>query len=97
MERKTLYCVYLLECGDGSYYCGIAADMDKRLKQHTAGTASKYTRGRRPVTVLVRTGYWYTRAMAQKLEKAMKKLPKQEKPNQVARLTPPSKQVLKQQ
>ncbi len=97
MKGENLYCVYLLECCDGSYYCGIAADMDKRLKQHTAGTASKYTRGRRPVTVLVRTGNWYSRAMAQKLERAIKKLPKHEKPIQVARLSQPGQQVSKRQ
>ena len=93
MKRETLYCVYLLECRDGSYYCGIAADMGRRLEQHTAGTASKYTRGRRPVTVLVRTGYWYSRAMAQKLERAIKKLPKHEKPANVTKLPQPGQQV----
>ena len=43
------YIVYILECGDGSLYTGITNNPEKRLKAHNAGTASKYTRTRRPV------------------------------------------------
>lgn len=41
--------VYLLECGDGSLYAGIAADVRKRLAQHEQGKGAKYTRGRGPL------------------------------------------------
>jgi len=41
--------VYLLRCADGTFYCGITNDLDRRLAQHNAGTASKYTRARTPV------------------------------------------------
>jgi putative endonuclease len=41
--------VYLLRCSDGSLYCGWTVDVDRRLGQHQAGTASRYTRRRRPV------------------------------------------------
>jgi putative endonuclease len=43
--------VYLLECGDGSLYTGIAVDLQKRLSQHVAGKGAKYTRGRGPLQV----------------------------------------------
>jgi putative endonuclease len=43
--------VYLLECADGTYYCGWTVDMPKRLDAHNAGTASKYTRSRLPVAL----------------------------------------------
>jgi putative endonuclease len=43
--------VYLLRCGDGSLYAGSAKDLDRRLAQHAAGRASRYTRSRRPVTL----------------------------------------------
>jgi len=43
--------VYLLRCADSSLYCGITTDMDRRLAQHNAGTASKYTRTRLPVAL----------------------------------------------
>jgi predicted GIY-YIG superfamily endonuclease len=45
----TLWFVYIVRCGDGSLYTGIAKDVDRRCTQHNAGTASRYTRSRRPV------------------------------------------------
>ena len=47
--------VYILRCSDGSLYTGITMNMSKRLKQHQAGQASKYTRAHLPVTL------WWTR------------------------------------
>ncbi len=44
--------VYILRCGDGSLYTGIAKDLDRRLEQHQAGRASRYTRSRLPVTLV---------------------------------------------
>jgi putative endonuclease len=41
--------VYLLRCADDSLYCGWTTDPERRLRQHNAGTASRYTRRRRPV------------------------------------------------
>jgi putative endonuclease len=43
--------VYLLRCADGSLYCGWTVDLDRRLARHAAGTASAYTRSRRPVAL----------------------------------------------
>ncbi len=41
--------VYILRCADDSLYTGITKDVDRRLEQHNAGTASRYTRSRLPV------------------------------------------------
>ncbi|MGH7608050.1 MAG: GIY-YIG nuclease family protein [Gemmatimonadales bacterium] len=41
--------VYLLRCRDGSLYTGITNDLARRVTAHQAGTASAYTRARRPV------------------------------------------------
>jgi putative endonuclease len=41
--------VYLLRCADDSLYCGWTTDLERRLRQHQAGTASRYTKRRRPV------------------------------------------------
>ncbi len=41
--------VYLLRCADDSLYCGWTTNVSRRLAQHRAGTASRYTRSRRPV------------------------------------------------
>jgi putative endonuclease len=43
--------VYLLRCGDGSLYTGWTNDLDRRLARHADGTASRYTRSRRPVVL----------------------------------------------
>jgi predicted GIY-YIG superfamily endonuclease len=44
--------VYILRCGDGSLYTGIAKDLARRLAQHRAGRASRYTRARLPVDLV---------------------------------------------
>lgn len=44
--------VYILKCRDGSLYTGWTTDIAKRLLAHNKGTASKYTRTRRPVYVV---------------------------------------------
>lgn len=44
--------VYMLRCADGSLYTGISNDVQRRVKQHNAGTASRYTRSRLPVVLL---------------------------------------------
>jgi putative endonuclease len=41
--------VYLVRCADDSLYCGWTTDVERRLAAHQAGTASRYTRSRRPV------------------------------------------------
>jgi putative endonuclease len=41
--------VYVLRCGDGSLYCGWTTDLERRVAQHGAGKASRYTRSRQPV------------------------------------------------
>ena len=44
--------VYILRCGDGSLYTGIAKDVRARVKQHREGRGATYTRTRLPVKVL---------------------------------------------
>jgi len=41
--------VYILKCRDDSLYTGITNDLDRRLAAHNRGTASRYTRARKPV------------------------------------------------
>jgi putative endonuclease len=41
--------VYLLRCADGTFYTGWTVDLERRLAQHQAGKASRYTRSRLPV------------------------------------------------
>lgn len=44
--------VYILRCRDGSLYTGAAKDVTRRLGEHQAGRASRYTRARLPVTLV---------------------------------------------
>jgi predicted GIY-YIG superfamily endonuclease len=44
--------LYMLRCGDGSLYTGIALDLQRRLAQHQGGRASRYTRSRLPVELV---------------------------------------------
>lgn len=46
--------LYILSCRDGSLYTGVTTDVERRLREHQAGTASRYTRSRRPVTLVHR-------------------------------------------
>ena len=41
--------VYILRCRDGSLYTGWTVDVPRRLAQHSAGKASRYTRARLPI------------------------------------------------
>jgi putative endonuclease len=70
--------LYLLRCGDGTLYCGIALDVQARLKQHQEGKGAKYTRGRGPLE-LVHEEACGTRAEALKRERQVKRLPRSAK------------------
>jgi putative endonuclease len=50
-KKPAGWVVYVLRCADGTLYTGITTDPERRVVQHNAGTASKYTRARRPVTL----------------------------------------------
>ena len=67
--------VYVLRCGDGSLYTGITNDLARRLAAHRAGTASRYTRSRRPVRLVYRERR-RSRSAALKREAAIKRLPR---------------------
>lgn len=50
--KAGAWLLYILECADGSFYTGVTNDLDRRLRAHRAGAASRYTRIRRPVKLL---------------------------------------------
>ena len=53
-DEPTSWYVYILECGDGTLYTGIARDPCARLRQHNAGKGAKYTRSRLPLMLVYR-------------------------------------------
>jgi putative endonuclease len=66
---------YLLRCADGTLYCGITNDIDKRLTAHNAGAGAKYTRSRLPV-MLVYSEACADRSLASRREREVKNLPR---------------------
>jgi putative endonuclease len=50
MKLPHNYCVYILECNDGSYYTGVTNDLERRLWEHHSGFDIRcYTCARRPL------------------------------------------------
>lgn len=76
--------VYILRCGDGSLYTGIAVDVQARLERHRSGKGAKYTRGRGPLE-LVHEEMCPDKGTALKREYAIKALTKEEKENLIAK------------
>ena len=72
-EPAATWVVYIMRCVDGSLYTGISNDLPRRLEQHNAGTASRYTRSRLPV-VLVYQEPQASRSLALKRELTIKAL-----------------------
>ncbi len=70
--------LYLLRCGDGTLYCGIAVDVVARLAQHEAGKGAKYTRGRGPLELVYEEACG-SRSEALKRERAVKRLAREAK------------------
>ena len=77
-KEETDNFTYLLRCADGTYYCGWTNDLKKRLDAHNKGTASKYTRVRRPVE-LAYFERFATKQEAMRREYQIKQLSRQEK------------------
>ncbi|MCL1905961.1 MAG: GIY-YIG nuclease family protein [Clostridiales bacterium] len=73
-----MYYVYILRCKDGSLYTGATNDVVKRLAAHNLGRGAKYTRGRRPLT-LVYTEACNHKGQALRREAEIKKLKRAKK------------------
>lgn len=70
--------VYILRCGDRTFYIGIAKDVAARVLVHNARKGAKYTRSRLPVQVVFQEGPMsLTRAL--KREYQLKQLTRRQK------------------
>lgn len=72
--EDSLWFVYLLKCGDGSFYCGIAKNVEQRLAVHESGKGARYTRGRGPLEIKWKTSDPLTHGEALKLERRVKQM-----------------------
>ena len=69
--RRVSFHVYILRCGDGSYYVGHSDELERRLAEHAAGECAGYAAARRPVQ-LVWSEYFETRDEACAAERRIK-------------------------
>lgn len=69
---------YIVRCADDTLYTGITNDLARRVAAHNAGTASRYTRARRPVRLVYRETN-ADRSAASKREAEIKRLPRNTK------------------
>lgn len=70
--------VYLIECNDGTLYCGCAKDLKARLLVHQSGKGSRYVRSRLPFRLRY-AEQQKNRSKAQKREAEIKKYTRLEK------------------
>ncbi|SDF70954.1 putative endonuclease [Desulfovibrio legallii] len=80
MPQSSLWHVYLLECADGTLYCGVTRNLRRRLDQHNGlcPGGARYTRGRRPVRLLEHRAC-PDQGAALRLERAVKARPRGQK------------------
>lgn len=69
---------YIVQCSDGSFYTGWTTDIERRLKAHNSGKGAKYTKSRRPVT-LVYYEEFQTKKEAMQREYAIKQMTREQK------------------
>lgn len=56
-ENNKIFYVYIVRCGDGSYYTGYTIDLKRRLSEHGTARGAKYLRGRTPVELVYHQKY----------------------------------------
>jgi putative endonuclease len=78
-----VYWVYILRCADNTLYSGSTPRLEKRILEHNEGKGAKYTRGRRPVSLL-QAWVVETRSQALQLEAFLKRFSRQEKEKFIA-------------
>ena len=75
---SRIWYVYVLRCAGGSLYTGATTDLVRRHRQHEAGTASRYTRSRRPTRLVYHEAH-AGQSAALRREAAIKALSRAEK------------------
>lgn len=84
MATAEAWSFYVLGCGDGSLYAGIAKDVRARLAMHRDGKGARYTRGRGPLRLRAAQPCG-AKGDALAVEARFKKLPRALKVHLVAR------------
>lgn len=79
--------VYILRCADGTFYTGMALDVDRRAAVHNRGQGAKYTRRRLPADVVFREAC-ADKGAALRREHEIKKMSRPEKMRLIAQFMP---------
>jgi putative endonuclease len=72
------WCLYLIECQNGSLYAGITNRLEFRYAAHVAGRGARYTRANPPLRLIGSRPY-ADRAAASRAEWEIRQLPKERK------------------
>lgn len=75
MKSAPGWHLYIIRCGDGSLYTGIATDVRRRFAEHESGLGARYVRGRGPLELVLSRPVG-DRSEALRLEQRVKRLPK---------------------
>lgn len=78
MSEPSSWCLYLIECRNGSYYAGITNRLEARYAAHVAGKGARYTRANPPLRLIGSRAY-ADRAAASRAEYAIRRLPRERK------------------
>jgi len=78
-KKKSMWCIYIIRCRNGSLYTGITTDVTRRFQEHqSSNKGARYLRGRGPLSLVfsMKVG---NRSLASKIERKIKQLPKNRK------------------
>jgi putative endonuclease len=70
--------VYMLRCRTGELYTGCTTDLERRVREHNSGIASRFTRSRLPVTLIYKEDLG-SKSEALRRELAVKAMKRREK------------------
>lgn len=79
-SNTCAYYVYIVKCADNTLYTGIATELERRIDEHNGSDkGAKYTRPRRPVTLVYSEEYPDRRAASKREYEIKKKMSRAEK------------------
>jgi putative endonuclease len=76
--RKGRFFVYIVQCGDGTYYTGYTKDLENRIALHKSGKGAKYVKYKLPAELVYAKEYRYYK-LAITEEKRVKTLTREQK------------------
>jgi len=80
IKREGRFFIYIVQCGDGTYYTGYTKNLEERIALHNSGNGAKYLKNKLPVKLVYAKEYhYYKNALC--AERRVKKLTRAQKLN----------------